>query len=315
MRLTDITPFRQLARGYASILGIKTSLNSIEQSVTGAIENFGQKQLNSVDLIGEKLSSVDESLRLLTSIIDRATPPPPDNDISIHEIAGYRMLLDRTSLVDRLVIETGEWEGEQIKYLKQLAARFRNRDNPIFLDIGAYWGYYSLILCGTGIFNKIYAFDADAYNFSQLQANIFLNKLDHMITAYHAAVSDTSGILTVQNSRMHDDGNRGATRILAPHEISDDSASRNVSATAIDQVIQIKNGHIVIKMDVEAHEDRALIGMKNLILNNKIILQIEIYKEQASRVIPVLESLGLRQICDIYPDFFYTNLSREEIGC
>lgn len=300
MGLTKIAPFRQIAGVYSALLGIAASLQHISARTSQE---------------AEQLVAINTSIQELSNVAKRALPPdPPLHDVAIYELSGFRLMLDRTSLVDRMVIEQGEWEGEQVRYLMKLSERFRGRKNPIFLDLGSYWGYYSLMLQSTGIFEKVYAFDADAYNFSQLQANIFLNKLDGVIVAQHAAVSDVAGVVTVQNSRSHDDGNRGATRILSASESVSSVSSRTVKAVAVDDVLNFRDSHLVIKMDVEAHEDRALLGMKNLISNNKVIVQVEIYQEQASTVVPVLEGLGLRQIGAMYPDFFYSNLSDEELA-
>ena len=76
----------------------------------------------------------------------------------------------------------------------------------------------------------------------------------------------------------------------------------------IDDELDIQDSYLVIKMDVEGHEDKALLGMQKLIQNNKVIIQVEIYKEQTSRVLPVIKKLGLRKINEIYPDFYFTNI-------
>lgn len=47
---------------------------------------------------------------------------------------------------------------------------------------------------------------------------------------------------------------------------------------------------------------------------NEIILQIEIYKEQTESVVPILRDMGLRQIGEMYPDYFYTNIPAAELG-
>lgn len=297
------TPIRQVARAYAALIAIPSALHHLAGAMGSPDSAIPQK----LDLISGALRDLAETTR-------RAIPEVPTHDVAVHEVNGFRLLLDRSSLVDRIVIEKGEWEGEQVRYLMRLAEHFRGKSNPILLDLGSYWGHYSFMLYSTGIFEKIIAIDADAYNFSQLQANIFLNKLDHVITAYHAAVSDKEGFLTVQNSRTHSDGNRGATRVVSADEAPSFTDVRNVRSVAIDDLLQIKDAHLVIKMDVEAHEDRALRGMRKLIESNQVILQIEIYKEQTQSVVPVLEEMGLRQICDMYPDFFYTNVPIETLG-
>lgn len=212
-----------------------------------------------------------------------------------------------------MVMERGVWEGDQVRQLTQLAENFRGRTNVAFLDLGSYWGYYTFMMWKTGVFNRIYAFDADVCNFAQLQANIFLNKLEGVVHARNAAVSDSNGILTLQSSRSHSDGNRGAARVLTAGEAQGIPHTRQIEAIAIDDVLELSGGHLVIKMDVEAHEAEALTGLRRTIKSNQVFLQVEIYQEQSAKVMPVIRELGLRQVASIYPDFFFTNVPIGEL--
>jgi FkbM family methyltransferase len=294
MFLKNITPFKQLVRGYAALLRMGDSLERLAAHAAAPPLDYSA------------LLRMGDSLERLAHVA------APRQSTVLHDMGGYRLLLDQTSLVDRMVIEKGEWEGPRVRYLIALAERFRGRPQPVFLDLGSYWGYYSLMLHGTGIFEQIYAFEADAYNYAQLQANIFLNKLDGIIVAHNAAVSDAPAELAIQDSRSHQDGNRSATRLLKAEESAKLPRARRVKAVAVDDIISIQDSHLVIKMDVEAHEAHALRGMRNLIRNNKVILQLEIYREQTDGVAPVLRELDMRLIRDMYPDFFYTNIRSED---
>jgi hypothetical protein len=100
----------------------------------------------------------------------------PPRTVDIYERLGLTLLLDDSSLVDKSVIESGTWEPEQLAYVASLTERFRKFDHSVFLDIGSYWGLYSLLAMRSGVFEKQYAFEADRHNFAQLQSNIFLNK-------------------------------------------------------------------------------------------------------------------------------------------
>lgn len=309
-----ITPFRQLARAYSALLQVADSMDRMSGRIDQISEESERRHRADADL-HRSLIAIHGSIEDIANTARRALPPAlGENDVTIHELDGYRLLLDRSSMVDRVVMETGAWEGERVEFLARLAASFNRNRAPLFLDIGSYWGYYSLRMHSTGIFHRIYAFDADAYNFSQLQANIFLNRLDHVIVGRHAAVSDHAGTVRIQNSRTHEDGNRGATRVLSSEESAADETTRFVNAIAIDDVLTVKGTPIAIKLDVEAHEPNALRGMRNLIANNEIILQIEIYKEQTESVVPILRDMGLRQLGEMYPDFFYTNIPAAELG-
>ena len=287
--MKNLTPFRQIASLYGAILEIGLSSREVSQQIS---------------LMTNSLKLIESNLHALPKSKDGATPRPSTTQPAIYEIDGLKLLLDTTSLVDRMVAETGAWEPEQVQYLCKIAEKFRGESNPIFLDLGSYWGYYSLMLSKTGIFHKIYAFDADPFNYSQLCSNIFLNNLDQLVIPRNLAVSDANGTLNMGLSKQIPDGNRGANKILNGAQ---GHQSQVVDSIALDKFLNLKNSALLIKMDVEAHEDKALLGMKELISNNKIILQIEIYDEQRERVIPILKSFGLRMIHEIYPDFYYTN--------
>ena len=137
--MKKFTPFRQIAALYSAFLEMSLTSKEMARQITA-----------------------------LSEAALRAYPPAPTIQPGIFEIDNLKLLLDTTSLVDRTVAETGVWEPEQVQYLCKIAEKFRGENNPIFLDLGSYWGYYSLMLSKTGIFHKIYAFDADPFNYSQL---------------------------------------------------------------------------------------------------------------------------------------------------
>lgn len=296
MILARFSPFKQLIRAYSTLIGMGDDIRRLSN-------------------VHDGLASIERSINHLSDVM---TPPAPvvvdapRREIDIHEINGFRLLLDDSSIVDHMVIHTGEWEGATVRRLMQLAEAFRGKPDAVFLDLGSYWGYYTLMMHSTGIFPVIHAVDADRYNFAQLQANIFLNKLDDVVTAHHGAISDAPGVLMMQSSHSHVDKNRGATRIVSADER--DASARPVKSFAVDDVFAFRGAHIVIKMDVEGHEDKALLGMRKLIESNHIILQIELYRASSDPVFDLLRDMGLRQIGDMAPDFFFTNLPGDAFG-
>lgn len=321
MKFAQHSPFRQIGRAYASLLRMSDAIQVIarataeqETAAKTAADLVREQNQGTVVAVCDRLDALNATVADLTVVLRAATTPKPST--AIHEVQGFQFLLDSTSLVDRMVLERGEWEGEQVRQLRTLAEHFRGRKNVAFLDLGSCWGYYTFMMWQTGIFDRVYAFDADACNFSQLQANIFLNKMDGVVHARHAAVSDGPGVLSFYGSRGSADGNRGAARLLGQEEREDKENAflTKVNAVAIDDVLSLEGGHLVIKLDVEAHEAQALRGLRQTIAKNQVFVQVEIYKEQAAKVTAVLEELGLRRVASIYPDFFYTNVPFKELG-
>jgi FkbM family methyltransferase len=297
MGLAQLTPFRQAIRAYSTLIRMSDDVRRLST-------------------LNDGLASIQRSVDHLTDVVTPPAPvvvqvPAPKHEIDIHEVNGFRLLLDNSSIVDHMVIHTGEWEGATVRRLMELAETFRGKPDTAFLDLGSYWGYYTLMMHSTGIFPEIHAVDADRYNFAQLQANIFLNKLDDVVTAHHGAISDGPGVLLMQSSHSHADKNRGATRIVSADE--QDVPARPVKSFAVDDVLKFKGAHVVIKMDVEGHEDKALLGMRQLFADNRVIMQIELYRAESDPVFALLRDMGLRQIGAMAPDYFFTNLAPDEI--
>lgn len=289
------SPFRQLSRAYTSILHVDETVSHLSETTAST---------------AELLKSIDETVRALKPVEPARVQAPP-RPVDIHDKLGLILLLDESSLVDKTVIAQGTWEEEQLSYMSDLMGRFRGREKTAFLDIGSYWGLYSLVAARLGVFGQQYAFEADRTNFSQLQANLFLNKLARTVTSHNCAVSDSPGTLRFWDSQSHPDGNRAGVGVIGATE---DLASYPVQAVRIDDVIDISGGHLLMKIDVEGHEEYVLRGMDRILAENKVVMQIEVFDLHHENVFAEVERLGLRQFHSIYPDYYLTNMSVDELG-
>ena len=63
----------------------------------------------------------------------------------------------------------------------------------VFLDVGSYFGLYSMQMNRLGLLDRILTFEADAFNFRQLDANLLVNDPASRIERNFAAVSDEDG--------------------------------------------------------------------------------------------------------------------------
>ncbi len=70
-----------------------------------------------------------------------------------------------------------------------------------------------------------------------------------------------------------------------------------------------KKKKIVLKIDVEGYENKVLLGMKNLLKKNKILLQIEIFDNNFKKVNKLLEKNKFKLINKFKKtsDYFYIN--------
>lgn len=289
MPIAQTTPFRQLARLYASVLSIKDSLETIAQS--------------------EHVPTIDQNNRELAAIFAEAVKPTT-RDIDLYDRLDLRLVLDKSSLVDKAIIDHGAWEPEQVAFFFGTAANFLGERDTVFLDVGAYWGLYSLLAKRAGI-NQIFSFEPDRCNFSQLEAQLFLNNATGDIKPINKAISDKRQTVNFWDSRTHPSGNRAGGAVV-PADFH--RPTYEVEAVSLDEMFDLRDHFIWIKLDVEGHEAKALRGMRNLIANNKVLIQVEVFDVHKEIILPEIEKLNLRKINQIYPDQYYTNMPAERIG-
>ncbi|GAA5233257.1 FkbM family methyltransferase [Verticiella sediminum] len=304
MGLWQVSPFRQMRRAYAGILRTQEAVAASERKLQASLQHLTRQ----VDALARQQEPRREEANGPAHVpqAPHALLPATSalTDVGLYERMGFRLLLDSTSEVDRCVIDSGSWEADQTRYFVQTLARLQQDRSVVFLDLGAYWGLYSLLAMRAGV-QRIHAFDADPHNFAQLQAQIFLNLAATRITPHNLAISDAAGTLTFFDSRAHPDGNRGGVGV-----VGDDFplATLRVPAVSIDEYLPLQDERIVIKMDLEGHEDRALAGLERTVKTNEVFMQVEVFEGNAQRILPVVERLGLRQVHALGVDRYFTNM-------
>ena len=81
-----------------------------------------------------------------------------------------------------------------------------------------------------------------------------------------------------------------------------------VEAKKLDDIMEIKNKNLLIKIDVERHEIDVLKGAcKKILKNNNIIMQIEIQKELKNKVFNFLKKNNFKFMNSIGYDYYFTN--------
>ncbi len=294
--MNKITPIRQFGRLYDSILSISTSLAKLA-NLPSAKDSFDE-------LKKQVAANNQELARIIAEAVK-----PAKKDIDLYDRYEMRLLLDKASPVDRLIIDGKAWEPEQTIFFMDLLAKFFGEPKLIFVDVGAYWGLYSLLAMRSGV-QTIYAFEPDRHNFAQLEAQIFLNNASSFIRPINKAVSSATREFRFWDSRTHPDGNRAGVGI-APEDFP--RPTYKVDAVSLDEFLAVKDSVIAIKLDVEGHETEALRGMANTVKNNRVIMQIEVFDCNYNKFLPVLETFDLREIKRISPDRYYTNIPADRL--
>ena len=217
---------------------------------------------------------------------------------------GIRYRLDYGDTVDRNLIKRGHWEPEQIVFLFNEA---RRRGARVFFDIGANFGYYSLLAARLGIFDEIHAFEPHPETYKRLLWHINANKLDGAITPHNVAASDAARDMQMNIAK---DGNSGGRRVFTnpalPAGDNAPSGTVTVKTLPMDSMFSFHGRNICAKIDVEGHEMAVFNGAHKLLANNSALLQVECFPEQAGGI-STLILRGLSVIHYLGHDFYFVN--------
>ena len=202
--------------------------------------------------------------------------------------------------IDREIYLSGFYEKDQLNYLNKICSK---KKIDYFFDIGSNIGYYSLYFRNI---ENIYSFEPNKKNFLSLKENIELNNLD--IKAHNFGLSNSNSETEIWYT---DEKKMGGSAIfqeddpeLKKYDIKNIYLEK-ISVKRLDDIINIYDSKILVKIDVERHEKKVLEGMKNTIKNNDIILQVEIGEVQKNEVFKYLKELNLKWINTIRHDHYF----------
>jgi len=174
----------------------------------------------------------------------------------------------------------------------------------IVLDIGANIGAYSILSTRAAVVESIHAFEIEEAAFAELNHNIRLNRLEEKVTSHFIAASDHDGFVSFGVAKAMA-GNNGVVD-TSIHSTNIYNETRQVPSSALDSIFSYANKSIALKIDVEGHEYNVLGGCRNILLNNKCIVQIEIYNEQ-DHLLEFFEKIGYVRFFKVGPDHYFSN--------
>ncbi len=181
-------------------------------------------------------------------------------------------------IADEIAIKRYEWW--ELTMILMACRRYRP---DVFIDVGANIGLYTCVLGRARAAPRLLAFEPDGQNFARLSENIERNGLAGIAAVRPVAVGAARGTAslvpgTPENSglpKLGDDGLVG------------------VEVIALDDELDIRNGTICIKIDVEGYELEVLAGAVNLFRSNGGYAQIECHgDEHAAAITKIMSSHG-----------------------
>lgn len=138
-----------------------------------------------------------------------------------------------------------------------LAHLIRDVRGPfVFLDIGANQGLYSLLAAQNPGASQVLAFEPVARTHDFLSQNIAANGLSGKVNPVRAAISSQTGVVKISVPQAHS-GGASIEAHMAGSEATATEEIRTLDAAGLDALIS-GAGEIIVKVDVEGHEEAVL---------------------------------------------------------
>lgn len=155
----------------------------------------------------------------------------------------------------------------------------------IFFDIGANVGMYTIFAAKTQKC-KVVSFEPQTLNFAELNKNIYLNQLNHQVTAYPIALTNVTGLSKLY---LYDFG-IGESHNDVEENISKRKLIQGTYAARLDELDLPQPNHI--KIDVDNFEYRVVEGALKTIENvDTILIEID-FKTKNIELIKQMEDRG-----------------------
>jgi FkbM family methyltransferase len=157
---------------------------------------------------------------------------------------------------------------------------------------------------------KVIAFEPVLTTFNKLKMNIQINNLGKRIKTYNVGLSNANGLKKMVALKRRNYIQSGGFSFNVPNrKLTDEEITQYNKTINGDEVLKFKKKKIVVKIDVEGYENKVLLGIKNLLKNNKILLQIEIFDDNFKKINKFLLEKRFKLINKFNKtsDYFYIN--------
>ncbi len=211
------------------------------------------------------------------------------------EMGGYSFHCDLRDTISREVCFAGYYEPQETALVRSIL-----RPGMSFVDVGANWGYYTLLAASlVGARGRVLSLEPDPRLFPVLQENIARSRL-HQVTALQLAAAHAPGTLALAGY-AEDGGNYGISRIVSDRR---DESVFEVNSDSLDNILR-EHGLLSIdlmKMDIEGAEAFAIAGLAESLSDRKVKrlilelhpIQLAEHGSAVSIVTEKLESAGYR---------------------
>tara|TARA_B110000483_G_C18058307_1_gene489257 strand:+ start:233 stop:1003 length:771 start_codon:yes stop_codon:yes gene_type:complete len=204
--------------------------------------------------------------------------------------------------IDKSILLFNYYEDKQINYFLNY---IKKNKVDYMLDVGANSGVYSLTIAEKFKKLKIISFEPIKKTFLKLKKNISLNGNIKNIKIYNFGLSDSNTKLRMKALVKNNHIQLGGFGVLESYDKKSDFYTETALFKSADNFLKYKNKSLCLKIDVEGHELFTINGLKKILSNNKIFLQIEIFNKNYKKVYKKLKIFGFKRINRIENDYYF----------
>jgi FkbM family methyltransferase len=175
-----------------------------------------------------------------------------------------------------------------------------------FIDIGANIGAYSIAMASLDCIKSVHAFEPTPVTVDELKANIGLNPHASKITVHPVALSDAAKAVNFGVVSDFSGANSIIDTSIHPQEKFSDRLT--IRCVPLDDIVSVRDEVLAMKIDVEGHELQAIAGSRNLLGQNRVLIQVENHSTGDVRLADFLSELGYRLLLNIGPDHYFSNI-------
>jgi FkbM family methyltransferase len=198
-------------------------------------------------------------------------PAGPGNSVLASNAHG-RYCVPRASVhrpVAQAIVQSRVWESDTLDLLR--------RTDPAgdVVHAGTYFGDFIPALANSREANAIvWAFEPNRENFECTRTTIELNRLEN-VRLTHAGLHEQAGKAVLATSNREGQALGGASRVLRDPTRARWFDHQRIELVALDDVVASERRVVVIHLDVEGHEQRALAGAMGTIARWRPLLVLE----------------------------------------
>jgi len=213
--------------------------------------------------------------------------------------------LDLRYLVDRRFYLLKDYDNSKIQLFNILINKFKISN---FLDLGSCWGIYSLRIAKKNPKTQVLAFDVFEKNCSRLKEMREINNLNN-IKIFSLALGDSKK-----------EAQFSVDEVYSPNYAKDLNGKFkiNINQDKLDNILNIQNEKIAIKIDVERTEIEVLNGSKKILEKNNCFVQIEYLENLRIKIDNFFQKLNYNKIVYTKSDsneaYFSNFLNQDDIN-